>query len=313
MTFIFNLLNDYVLSPILRVIMTVCGNNFAIAIFLFTLVINLVLIPLTIKSQKSSVQQARIKPKLDLLKEECGDDKQKYSLKMQELYQKENVSMAGGCLPMILRLVILMSIYYLVLSPISYLTPVEETQITAATDAIVSEEESKASRGKELAFISEVTKADFKSDNADVLAVKEEVDKIDFHFLGIDLTETPKFTFNLANANINWIIPFLSFAAAMLSSLISMALQKSVNPDAPSMKGMMLTMPLISLFIAFSAPCGLGYYWACSSLISGGLQAGVQYFYGPNRMLAKSRAKSIVKAYELEKKTINAPRANVEE
>ncbi len=313
MTFIFNLLNDYVLSPILRVIMTVCGNNFAIAIFLFTLVINLVLIPLTIKSQKSSVQQARIKPKLDLLKEECGDDKQKYSVKMQELYQEENVSMAGGCLPMILRLVILMSIYYLVLSPISYLTPVEETQITAATDAIVSEEESKASRGKELAFISEVTKPDFTSDNADVLAVKEEVDKIDFHFLGIDLTETPKFTFNLANANINWIIPFLSFAAAMLSSLISMALQKSVNPDAPSMKGMMLTMPLISLFIAFSAPCGLGYYWACSSLISGGLQAGVQYFYGPNRMLAKSRAKSIVKAYELEKKTINAPRATGEE
>ncbi len=312
MNAIFDLLNEYVLSPILRGVMYISGNNFAVAIFIFTLVINLLLIPLTIKSQKSSVQQTKIKPKLDELKKKYGDDKQKYSAAMQELYQKENVSMAGGCLPMILRLVILMSIYYLVLSPVSYLTTVDSKQIDVATSAIVTAEEEKASRSKELALVTQITHDSLSLEgkkDAEIKAINEvktEIEKIDFSFFGIDLTETPKFQFNLSAVNINWIIPFLSFAAAMLSSLISMRMQKSVNPDAPNMSGMMLTMPLISLFIAFSAPCGLGYYWACSSIISGGLQVGVQHFYGPYRMIARQRAKDIVKANELEQKTINS-------
>ena len=87
------------------------GGNFAAAVFFFTLLINVILIPLSIKSQKSSVQQTRIKPKLDELKKKYGDDKQKYSEAMQKLYQEENVSMSGGCLPMVLRLVLMMSIY----------------------------------------------------------------------------------------------------------------------------------------------------------------------------------------------------------
>ena len=312
MNAIFNLLNEYVLSPIFRGVMYISGNNFALAIFIFTLVINLLLIPLTIKSQKSSVQQTKIKPKLDKLKEKYGDDKQKYSAAMQELYQKENVSMAGGCLPMILRLVILMSIYYLVLSPVSYLTNVDTKQIDVATSAVVTKEEEKASRSKELALVTQITHDNLslegkkESEIKAINEIKGQIEKIDFDFFGIDLTETPVFKFNLSAVKLNWIIPFLSFAMAMVSSLISMGLQKSVNPDAPNMKGMMLTMPLLSLFIAFSAPCGLGYYWACSSIISGGLQAAVQYFYGPYRMLARERAKDIVKEQQLEQKTIDA-------
>ena len=95
------------------------GGNFAAAVFFFTLLINVILIPLSIKSQKSSVQQTRIKPKLDELKKKYGDDKQKYSEAMQKLYQEENVSMSGGCLPMVLRLVLMMSIYYLIMSPLT--------------------------------------------------------------------------------------------------------------------------------------------------------------------------------------------------
>ncbi|MBO5725955.1 MAG: YidC/Oxa1 family membrane protein insertase [Clostridia bacterium] len=292
--------------------MYISGNNFAIAIAIFTLVINLLLIPLTIKSQKSSVQQTKIKPKLDELKKKYGDDKQKYSAAMQELYQKENVSMAGGCLPMILRLVILMSIYYLVLSPVSYLTTVDNKQIDIATSAVVTEAETKSSRSEELALVTQIThdslSLEGKKDKeiAAINEVKAEIEKIDFDFFGIDLTETPKFQFKLSAVQWNWIIPLLSFAMAMISSLISMQMQKSINPDAPNMKGMMLSMPLVSLIIAFSAPCGLGYYWACSSIISGGLQAGVQYFYGPFRMIAKERAKNFVKTSQLEQKTIDS-------
>ena len=125
---IFSIIN-IPLGIILKFVAGIFGGNFAAAVFIFTLIINLILIPLSIKSQKASVQQTRIKPKLDELKKRYGDDKQKYSEAMQKLYQEENVSMAGGCLPMILRLVIMMSIYYLIMSPLTYMTGVDKTKI----------------------------------------------------------------------------------------------------------------------------------------------------------------------------------------
>ena len=71
---IFNVINEYVFSYVMRFIMLLTSQNFALTIFLFTLIINLALIPLSIKSQKSSVQQTLIKPKLDLLKKKYGAD-----------------------------------------------------------------------------------------------------------------------------------------------------------------------------------------------------------------------------------------------
>ena len=123
-------------SYILRFIADMSGGNFAVAVFVFTLLINLAFIPLTIKSQKSAVQQMRIKPKLDALKEKCGDDKQKYSMEMQELYQKEGVSMGGGCLPMLLRFVVMISIYWLIMSPVTYLSGVEKAKVNNVNNVI---------------------------------------------------------------------------------------------------------------------------------------------------------------------------------
>lgn len=310
MNAIFNIINEYVFSYILRFFMGVFNNNFALAIFLFTLIINIVLIPLNIKSQKSQLQQTRIKPKLDKLKAKYGDDKQKYSAAMQELYQKENVSMSGGCLPMIFRLLLLMSIYYLVISPISYLTTVDANTISAVKEGLgIASNNIRA----ELEIISKIFEPGFAAPEAiagDIKAIQDAILPINFNLFGINLTETPHFTFNFANANINWLIPFLAFAAAMVSSLISMRVQKINNPDAPSMKGMMLSTPLISLFIAFSAPCGLGFYWACSSLISGVIQAVTQYVYGPYKMLAKERAKKIIEIKKTESKVISAHTEN---
>ena len=121
---------------------------------------------------------------------------------------------------------------------------------------------------------------------------------LNFDFFGIDLASVPKFSMDIVNSfRPNWIIPILSFAAAMLSSLISITIQKRTNPDAPNMAGMMLTMPIISLVIAFGYPCALGYYWACSSLISGVIQGIVQLKYGPERIIAKERTNELFKAY----------------
>lgn len=287
---LFNLINKP-LGWVLENISALFGGNFAAAVFVFTLLINLALIPLSIKSQKSSVQQTRIKPKLDELKKRYGDDKQKYSEAMQKLYRDENVSMSGGCLPMILRLVLMMSIYYLIMQPLTYLMHIDSNVITEASKAIGSN-----ARGTELQIIEAVTKG-----TLDFPEIANQLGTIDFNFFGINLTQSPKFSFDIFNdAQLIWVMPVLAFLAQMLTSVISMKMQKKINPEAPNMAGMMLTMPLISLWIGFSLPGGVTFYWACSSLIGGLIQVGVQSFYGPHKMLSRERAKELIKQCDFE-------------
>ncbi len=334
MQFLFGIINKP-LGWVLEFIAGLTGGSFAAAVFIFTVLINLALIPLSIKSQKSSVQQTRIKPKLDELKKQCGDDRQKYSMEMQNLYREENVSMSGGCLPMILRLVLMLSIYYLILSPLTYMTGVESDRINNVSTTIstaMSElrEENKEEYDKlakkinwnesvnsrELNIVSIIRndsdilkeilsedEYDKIKDDLEYITKKDKEADIDYSFITskINLTQTPKFSFDIFHdAQLIWIMPILAFAAQMLSSIISMKIQKRVNPDAPNMMGMMLFMPLVTLFIGFGFPSGVAFYWTCSSIVGGLIQAGVQTFYGPNKMLARQRGKELVKQYEFE-------------
>ena len=323
------------------------GNDFAAAVALFTLLVNIALIPLSIKSQKSSVQQIRIKPKLDELRKKYGDDRQKMAQAQQELYQQEGVSMAGGCLPMIIRLVLMMSIYTLIMSPFTYIAKVDATHVTNVHKAVVEEtlnvykendtakynetlklldiDKNDKLQNKDLTVINLVRKSPDAVKNVlkgslsaeryaevekslDIVVQKDNERKINFNLFGIEglnLTETPKFNINIVEGfQLLWLIPIGAFVAQIISSLVSMRVNKINNPDAPSMAGMMLMMPLMSLFIGFGLPGGVGFYWICSSLIGGLIQSGVQLWYGPNKMLARERAKELGVQCDFEKKQL---------
>lgn len=291
---LFNIINKP-LGFILEFLAKLVGGNFAASVFIFTFLINLVLIPLNIKSQKSTVQQTRIKPKLDELKKRFGDDKQKFAEAQQKLYQEEGVSMSGGCLPMILRLVLMMSIYYLITQPLTYLMNVSSDTISAAIKAL----NLNAKTGNELQIINAVKSGKYVSKE-----ISEGLKNINFNLFGINLTQTPKFSFDIFNdAQLIWLIPIGAFLSQMLMSVVSMIIQKKNNPEAPSMAGMMLTMPLISLFIGFGLPGGVGFYWICSSLVGGLVQSLIQIAYGPHKMLSRERAKELSKQcdYEIKK------------
>ncbi len=336
---LFNIIN-IPLGYVMRFLANIFSNDFAAAVAVFTLLINLILIPLSIKSQKASVQQMRIKPKMDELRKKYGDDRQKMAMAQQELYQQENVSMSGGCLPMIIRLALMMSIYWLIMSPFTYMAGADDKNINNIYDTIVavkSEDEDLykeyinalgwekvTTNNKELAIIgnlredgnvfeevlSEETYAKIKGDVETLIKIdNNEKTHINFNLFGnknLDLTKTPKFSFNIfKEAQLLWLIPFGAFLAQILTSLISMRVNKINNPDAPSMMGMMLTMPLISLFIGFGLPAGVGFYWICSSLIGGLIQSGVQLWYGPNKMLARERAKELGTQCDFEAKQLD--------
>lgn len=284
------------LGYVLRFFAEIMDGNFAFAVFLFTLLIDLVLIPLNIKSQKSAVQQMRMKPKLDEIKKKYGDDRQKFAEAQQKLYQSEGASVSGGCLPMIIRLVLLMSIYNLIMRPLTYLMRIDSGVINAAAKVIGND-----ARGGELQIISAVENGTYKS-----AEISEALKNIDFTLFGkINLTQTPEFSFNIfKDFQLIWLIPICAFLAQILTGLVSSWINKRNNPDAPSMMGMMLMMPVVSLFIGFKLPGGVGFYWICSSLIGGFIQSAVQLIYGPHKLLARERAKEILKQNDFEKKQL---------
>ena len=343
---LFNYIN-IPLGYVLKFLSELFGGNFAASVFVFTLLINLVLIPLTIKSQKSSVSQMRIKPKLDELKKRYGDDRQKMAQALQKLYQDEGVSMSGGCLPMIVRMVLLLSIYWLIMSPLTYMAGADKTKVnnvaTTINSALVkmqddykdekdetlkAEKEEKyneaikslsnwklnATNSYELSLIN-ILRADpdsvekvltekqfnsIKEDYEHVIAIDKKAD-INFKLFGINLLNKPDFSLDIFNNwEPIWLLPIVAFLAQMLTSVVSMRINKRVNPDAPQMAGMLLFMPVLSLIIGFQFPGGVCFYWICSSLIGGAIQSAVQILYGPHKLLARQRAKELTKVCDFE-------------
>ena len=74
------------------------ANNYGVALILFSLIIKLILLPMSIKSKKSTLKMSRLAPIVKAMESKYGDDKQKYQMAVQQLYKDEGVSMGGGCL-----------------------------------------------------------------------------------------------------------------------------------------------------------------------------------------------------------------------
>lgn len=209
---------------------------------------------------------------------------------------------------MLIRLPIMLGVYRVVLSPLKYIMGVSETAIAAGKAAVEGITGSTLNGYYELNILEYVEKSKITSPE-----ISQKMSEIDFNFFGIKLTDSPKFNIDIIhNFELSWLIPVLAFAAAMLTSIVSMKIQKRNNPDAPSMSGMMLTMPFISLIIGFSVSCAAGFYWACSSLIAGAIQSVIQIYYGPGKMIASQQAKELIKRNK-EEKEIKAKVNNVTE
>jgi YidC/Oxa1 family membrane protein insertase len=87
------------------------GANLGLAIIVMTILIRLLLLPITLPSLKASKKLKKLQPKLKKLKKKHKDDPQEFSKAQLRLYKEEGVSPASGCLPQIVRLVILIVLF----------------------------------------------------------------------------------------------------------------------------------------------------------------------------------------------------------
>ncbi len=258
-------------------------SNYLLAIFLFAIVIKIVLFPTGIKQQKNMVKQAHFSPKQRaIMNKYKGRTDRETQMKMQseiqEAQQKEGISMmGGGCLPMILQMIILISLYGVIREPLTFLSGVsiDAMKIIVQYFTDIKGVTSTLNDINVIGYIAEnfeeVTQ--FLSSNFDFTFTNyiENADALPNFvlFKGFNMADTP----NIKSFNILLVIPVLVFFSYYYSMKITRKLsyqppKMDGAPDmAMSMKIMDLTMPAMSAFICFSVPSMLGIYWIFQSLI----------------------------------------------
>jgi YidC/Oxa1 family membrane protein insertase len=137
-------------------------NDFLLSIMLFTLVMEIILLPLGIKQQKNQVKQASFAPRIAAIKKKyAGRNDQATQQKMQNeimsLYQSENYNPAGGCLPMILQLVVIFAIYQIVYGPLTYLCSMSAEAVSVLKEGIKLLQEVETYTGNQIQMLHDIS------------------------------------------------------------------------------------------------------------------------------------------------------------
>ena len=252
-----------VFGPVIRFIYNLV-NNYGLAIIIFSVIIKLLTFPLSVKQHKSTLAMRKIQPELTKLQKKYANDKEKLQKEQMDLYSKYNINPMAGCLPLAIQMPVLFSLYSVIQSPLTYI---------AGLDVSVVEKIGKALGLKEnVIATSQIKIAEMLNNSENLAKVKDLLPDgftgIDFNFLGLNLAETPEFSFS--GISVLWIIPVLSGLTAFLSMYITNKTNGAAPADdqANQMKGMMYVMPFMSVYFCFILPCGMGIYWIISNIMA---------------------------------------------
>lgn len=274
-------------------------HNYGVAIILFTVVLKLLLFPFSIKQQISMAANSKMALKQKEIQKKYAGDKEKIQQETQKMYEKEGVNPMGGCLTMFLPLLILMGLYYTVLYPLSnalHLSGDAVSKATAMLHQIPGIGASMNTQYSQIEFVKHY--ADLKPYlgmfNAHELSQIESFSH-GFHFLGLNLLDTPSDASNLFGTLFRsnlWIIPVV----CLLSSIITQYFMNKLQPGMQQqgcMKGMFYVFPLFTAWLACTMPAAIGFYWIISTL-TGFLQTLVlNIWYNPTDLNARSEARRI--------------------
>lgn len=237
-------------------------GDYGVTLIVVTLLIKIITIPFSIMSQKSTAKTQLIQPEIQKIQEKYKNDKNMQSMKMQELYKKNNVNPMGGCLPLILQMFVLFGFIRVVYDPLTYM-------LGLGADKIAEIQEFLKIDG----HMYQVSLCGVKGFANALKELNINVKPIDFDFFGINLTQTPRE--HMAEWTV-WIFPALATIATYLSSVVTkkqMANKKKdskkvndPNDQAQNMSNSMMTfMPIMTAFFTVTMPVGMSLYWFVST------------------------------------------------
>ncbi len=278
-------------------------DNYGLAIILFTIVIKLILMPLQIKSQKAMKRQQKVQPIIMELQKKYANDQQRLQQEMMKVYKENNVSMTGGCLPLLIQFPILIGLYRVIQRPLTYIRGVNfaDSQVIENVKLVMSE--MKESFPEVIGNLANVTVEQINkiyqiqlSHWSELVGKAQELSwDINFNFLGLDLSKQPSESiapFLSGNfSDLSTVLLILIPATAMLMTWLSskysqklsgtaaQAAQNQDNPAQSMTKSMNLMMPLMTGFFTFTLPSGIGIYWIISSVMQVVQQYTINKFF----------------------------------
>ena len=245
-------------------------NNYGIAIILFTILLRLILLPITILKQKSMKKNEKMQEKMREIQTKYKNDPERLNQATIDLYKTEKMNPFSGCLISILQILIILSVFWVVSKPLTYMKKVDADLINTYTQEM--KEEGTNVTYPEIAIIQRK-------------ANEDENVYINMDFLGLDLSKVPGQ--NLKDPKV-YIIPILYVLTSILSIKLTNTTQtkkkneveilengEKAKSDADETmesmeqmtKSMNYMVPIMSIPIAFIAPLGLALYWFVSNLV----------------------------------------------
>ena len=290
----------YVMDILFRFTSSFGVFNVGLCIILFTIVMKTLMIPLTIKQQKTTKLMSVMNPEIQAIQKKYKgksdqESMQRQNVEIQAVYEKYGTSMTGGCLPLLIQMPILLALYRVI-----YNIPAYVPSVRVYFDNVVTPLMGQADYAQKLQEITNIATAcggkldkfDFTNANrlvdmlykfstsqwgelqslfpaiSDVIGQNAAVVERMNSFLGLNMAEAPGWVPSFA-----WIIPVLAAVSQWFSTKLMSGNQPSTsadaeNPMAQSMKTMTTTMPLFSAFICITMPAGLGIYWIATSVVT---------------------------------------------
>ncbi|MBE6925932.1 MAG: membrane protein insertase YidC [Ruminococcaceae bacterium] len=266
-------------------------DNYGVALMLFTLLVKLVLLPLSAKSKKGMMQTSRLSPYVQALRKKYENDPQKQAEAIQALYKEENCSPTGGCLWSFVPLLILIPLYTIVREPITYILG-ESREVTAQIIEAIKAAAPEGTFTAGNAYYDQMTAAALIPQYKDALASlnlsAQTLEGVKFDFLGINLARIPDFNifawkaFTWANIGA-FLLPVISAGSQMFTSWLSQKMNRSVvtnekglqdeetakqSDAAQTGKYMLFMMPIMTLIFGFSMPAAISVYWVVQGIVS---------------------------------------------
>ncbi len=262
-------------------------NNYGVAIILFTVIIKLILLPLSIKQQRTLKKSTELQEKMKVIQFKYKNDPEKMNQEMMNLYKTENMSPFSGCLTAIVQLLLLLSIFYLVRSPLTFMVKIPQDNINHYVEQMQENGKAVSQVYPEIDLIRESSW--LKENNTEDPYVEKL--NLQMNFLGLDLSKVPQQ--NMTDYTV-YIIPVLYILSSFISIRMTTAMQAKKNKkqedvkidgttgkelvpqdeennemDAVMQTNKMMSwmMPIMSISIAFIAPLGLALYWLISNIL----------------------------------------------
>ena len=253
--------------------------NYGWDIILFTLLINIVKIPLQLSQQKSMAKMSAFQPMIMDIQTKYKDKPEKQQEEMLKLQQDYGYKPTAGCVPMLLNFLVILGVIGVVYNPLERIFHISAAALASAGEALTAAGVSFTAITRDTNIIAQVVAGNsgvIGCFSADQIATITEFSQ-HMNFLGIDLTRIPQIGLSL-----DLVLPLLSVVTMFLSTHISM--KASGQQMQGSMKVTMYLMPLMYLFFCFTYPLAFSLYYVISNIVMTVQTQVMRKIYDPEKM-----------------------------